>query len=69
MENVSGKLLKWSFEGILSREAVGPDASRLGQPVDTRAEQHLIEMIRKTTPICFSLLQDHLWHKATRIYT
>jgi hypothetical protein len=38
-------------ERILSSEKVGPDGSRLGQPLDTRTEQHLIEMIRKTQPI------------------
>ena len=39
------------LEGILSTETVGVDRSGHGQRLDTRAEQHLIEMIRKTTPI------------------
>ena len=39
------------LEGILSTETVGVDGSGHGQRLDTRAEQHLIEMIRKTTPI------------------
>ena len=38
------------LEGIVSTETAGPDGSRRGQPVDTRVEQHLIEMIRKTAP-------------------
>jgi hypothetical protein len=39
------------LDGILSSGTVGPAGSQLGQPVDPRAEQHLIEMIRKTQPI------------------
>jgi len=37
--------------GILSTESTGPDGRGHGTHLDTRAEQHLIEMIRKTTPI------------------
>ncbi len=39
------------LEGMLSTEKAGPDGRRRGQALDTRTEQHLIEMIRKTTPI------------------
>jgi hypothetical protein len=39
------------LEGILSKEKVGSNGGGQGQPLDTRTEQHLIEMIRKTTPI------------------
>ena len=39
------------LEGILSTEKVGPDGRRIGGSVDAGAEQHVIEMIRKTTPI------------------
>jgi hypothetical protein len=39
------------LEGMLSTEKAGPDGRRPGQALDTRTEQHLIEMIRKTTPI------------------
>ena len=39
------------LEGILSTETVEVHGSGLGQRLDTRAEQHLIEMIRKTTPV------------------
>jgi hypothetical protein len=40
-----------ALEGMLSTEKVGPDGRRRGQSLDTRTEQHLIEMIRKTQPI------------------
>jgi hypothetical protein len=39
------------LEGMRSTEKVGPDGRRRGQSLDTRTEQHLIEMIRKTQPI------------------
>jgi hypothetical protein len=39
------------LEGMRSTEKVGPDGRRRGQALDTRTEQHLIEMIRKTQPI------------------
>jgi hypothetical protein len=39
------------LEGILSKEKAGSEGGGHGQPLDTRTEQHLIEMIRKTTPI------------------
>ncbi|TMI22832.1 hypothetical protein E6H31_00805 [Candidatus Bathyarchaeota archaeon] len=39
------------LEGILSTERIGPGGTRRGQEGDARAEEHLIEMIRKTTPI------------------
>ncbi len=39
------------LEWILSTESTGPDGRGRGTHLDTRAEQHLIEMIRKTTPI------------------
>jgi hypothetical protein len=39
------------LEGMHSTETVGPDGRQRGQSLDTRTEQHLIEMIRKTTPI------------------
>ena len=39
------------LEGILSSEKVGTDGGRIGGRVDAGAEQHVIEMIRKTTPI------------------
>ena len=37
--------------GILSTDTVGVSGSGRRQGLDTRSEQHLIEMIRKTTPI------------------
>ena len=37
--------------GLLSKGKVGRDNGGRGQLLDTRTEQHLIEMIRKTTPI------------------
>ena len=42
------------LEGIRSRERVGSDGSQLVKGLDSRTEQHLIEMIRKTTPIMSS---------------
>ncbi len=39
------------LEGIISTEAFRADGRGRGQPVDTRTEQHLIEMIRKTMPV------------------
>ncbi len=39
------------LEGILSTETVGPKGSRIGGPIDAGAEQHVLEMIRKTTPM------------------
>jgi hypothetical protein len=39
------------LEGILSKEKAGSEGGGHSQPLDTRTEQHLIEMIRKTTPI------------------
>jgi hypothetical protein len=39
------------LEGLLSTEKVESGGSRRGQVLDSRTEQHLIEMIRKTTPI------------------
>jgi hypothetical protein len=39
------------LEEILSKEKAGSEGGGHGQPLDTRTEQHLIEMIRKTTPI------------------
>ncbi len=39
------------LEGLLSTKQVGLDGSGRGQALDARTEQHLIEMIRKTTPI------------------
>lgn len=39
------------LEAIISKETVGPYGGRLGEPLDTWTEQHLIEMIRKTAPI------------------
>ena len=38
------------LEGYLSTGRIGPGGTR-GQAGDARAEEHLIEMIRKTTPI------------------
>ncbi len=35
----------------LSKEKAGTDSSATGQRLDSRTEEHLIEMIRKTTPI------------------
>jgi hypothetical protein len=37
--------------GILSKEKIRPYGGRLGEPLDTWTEQHLIDMIRKTAPI------------------
>src|SRR5467141_3871555 len=39
------------LEGVLSTGTIGRDGTRRGQAGDARAEEHLIEMIRKTTPI------------------
>ena len=39
------------LEGILSTEKVGPNGRRIGGSVDAGAEQHVLEMIRKTNPI------------------
>jgi len=39
------------LEGITSSETFRTGGRGRGQPVDTRTEQHLIEMIRKTMPI------------------
>ena len=46
------------LEGIRSRERVGSDGSRPIRGLDTRTEEHLIEMIRKTTPIINSGTAD-----------
>ena len=39
------------LEGMLSAERVGSGGGVRGQPLDSRVEQHLIEMIQKTQPI------------------
>jgi len=39
------------LEGVLSAGTIGRGGTRRGQAGDARAEEHLIEMIRKTTPI------------------
>ncbi len=39
------------LEGIISSEKVGTNRGRIGGRVDAGAEQHVLEMIRKTTPI------------------
>ena len=39
------------LEGVLSTGTMGSGGTRRGQAGDARAEEHLIEMIRKTTPI------------------
>ena len=39
------------LEGIISTEKVGPNGRRIGGSVDAGAEQHVLEMIRKTNPI------------------
>jgi len=39
------------LEGVLSTGTIGSGGTRRGQAGDARAEEHLIEMIRKTTPI------------------
>jgi len=44
------------LEGLISKETVGRDGRGHSQPLDSRTEQHLIEMIRKTQPIMNSAL-------------
>jgi len=39
------------LEAIISKETIGSYGGRLGEPLDKWTEQHLIEMIRKTSPI------------------
>src|SRR5207244_6156952 len=39
------------LEGIISTDTFQSNGRGRGQPVDTRTEQHLIEMIRKTMPV------------------
>ena len=39
------------LEGILSSEKGGTDGGRIDGPVDAGAQQHILEMIQKTTPI------------------
>jgi len=39
------------LEGLISKETIGRDGRGHSQPLDSRTEQHLIEMIRKTQPI------------------
>ena len=46
------------LEGIRSTQRVGSDGSRPVHGLDARTEQHLIEMIRKTTPIINSGTAD-----------
>jgi hypothetical protein len=43
-----------ALDRLVSSERMGPDGRRAGQGLDARTEQHLIDMIRKTTPIMSS---------------
>ena len=38
------------LEGVLSKDRIGPDGTRVGQ-TDAGEEEHLIEMIRKNAPV------------------
>jgi len=38
------------LDGLFSTDRIGPDGTRVGR-VDAREEEHLIEMIRKNTPV------------------